>query len=344
VADIDTINKTVTQLYQPGAADWHGDKEVVTTVAGMLQELPPAADEALLSALDWAPTSKLSREEILELADGLETMLDRLNQEYDLPEDLMALILKLFQQLRRSAFQTRLDALQAAKQDQLNQADMTRKEAAALRQGAITSVALGSVAAAVGLGAAAFGGFKAFKAGRKLTAATTKAEEINRNTGKLNKLNATKRRRELNKGFHEGKQRVDKAEEPEKFQAKMDEMQNRIERREGRLGNLQREMSDLTNKSQELNNVVQAANNLNGSVGGGLNAGASAAGSFAQSEGKGFEATSQEYSADATGMQSRVELAKKVCDDFDSMTRAIIQYLRDYASQEPDRMRALTSR
>jgi hypothetical protein len=337
VGDDITIQNRLSQLND---VRWRNDEVLNKAVVTKLQELPPAGDAALISALNLAPTSNMSQQQLLDLVDGLATLFDRLNQISPLTEEQEAVLMKLIQLMKRSAFESRLAALQSAQQELNTQADLTRQQAQDMRSGAVLSLVLGSVAAASTIIMSGVAAGFAGKAAGKLHDAAKKSKEVEKATKDLNRWQRIKERmNDTGKANVNGKWGVKKGTTA--FANYKDKVNRNIDHYQRKQMKLQTESQEFSGDAQEANSTAQNLSMAGQVVGQGLNTGAQGGSGLTGAAAKEKEAQAQAAAARANYWQSQAELGKKFEDDLVTILKTILEWANRVIAQQTEQMAVL---
>ncbi|MGR3483859.1 MAG: hypothetical protein ACU0BF_00800 [Paracoccaceae bacterium] len=245
---------------------------------------------------------------------ALQTTLEEVLSRVSNSSDLGKLLIEMASMGREQALDQRLAARDAAKADQLSQADATREAGQKAMQGALASMVVSAVSAGVTIGATA-----------KSTAQSVEGLKMNKTAA-------------IEKGGAE----IDMIE-AKQWQAKPDAIEselgglmaeNAIDRSTAAT-QLGKEGDMLMQKGQAMMTNAQAMGQALNGVGG------LASGSM-QAQAANIEAEGQVDAANAQEEMSNVELAKKVMDDMSEMVRAALDFLRKMEQTEAEMMQNFT--
>jgi hypothetical protein len=335
------------QYYKRDAVDWRGNEEAVRSLVKSLEELPPAGDDALIHALDLAPTSGVPIEEVLALIEDLSETLKRLNQNDYSSEELMRLILRIAQNARFDYVRGRLLSLQANKNELLLQAQKTADEAEEMKRGAAATLALSVVQAVATIVATVVALDSVKTSFDEIKGADKVAKDSADNLLKIADGQNEQATRKIEKGFwykddESGViKRVDAGRDPGEFEKGNQKLNTKLAMLEGNKFHLQTEQQEILNKSQAANSKCQSYSAIGQGVSGGVGGAANAAGQFSGSESTLDRAEGERHAAAATEDQAEVENWTKARDQIIELIKSLIEFNQRVEAAEADQLGAV---
>jgi hypothetical protein len=338
------------QYYREGEVGWRGDRKAVESLVERLQERPPAGDEALIHALDLAPTGDVPSEEVIALIMDLSETLERLNQNGYSEDELSRMLLKIFQNARFDYMRSRILHLHINKNELLDQAKKTDDEGNEMKRGATATLCLGVVQGAVTVIATGVALKSVQKSFDKIKGADKVAKDSATNLKQLAELKNVKTEREAKEGWTNiidgQKQHITKADKDTAPQYRKE--MNAIERKQGDLEAERIELSmkqqTIINKAQDHNTRSQSVGAIGQGVGGGVGAAGAAGGQYSGAEQAHHRAEGERHAAKATAAQAEEQHQKAAWETMKDMINKIIEFDQRVKAGEADQLAAVAQK
>ena len=321
-----SINPNLAPFLPPSFTDQSGNltvsKAVAEQVASKVQQhaqaLPPAAAQVFLSLLkspDLAPSGGQAPANLDASLSKLEGAANTISSFLGLATDiniLGKLMIMHANEQRKNALDQRLEAREEAKTNLLNQAGQDMKAAGDMRSGAIASLVLSVVSAAVSIGMAGFSMSKSAGAAKELKGLSSEPLQAPKATEPQVKQPNGK----MSSGISERDQiEFDVAK------------QNRGEHLQ-RIGATNTEAQNLATMGQTLGGLGSSLANFANTEG--------------QAESKEDSAIGEKDAAMAADANAQADMGKEVQQAADDMVKQIINLLKELKDSKAQEMQAIT--